>query len=68
LFAAINDDIVLVGAASMRMEPNENLAKRTGELPSHWLQALFDVMALKADQHCSTALLPQWGHRMSPSS
>jgi hypothetical protein len=32
-------------------------------------QALFfDVMALKADQHCSTSLLPQWGHRMSASS
>ncbi len=32
-------------------------------------QALFfDVMALKADQHCSMSLLPQCGHRISPSS
>src|SRR2546427_335356 len=33
------------------------------------LQALFlEVMAEKADQRCSTFLLPQCGHRTSPSS
>ena len=32
-------------------------------------QALFfDVMAVKADQHWSTFLLPQCGQRTSPSS
>jgi hypothetical protein len=32
-------------------------------------QALFfDIMALKADQHCSMFLLPQCGQRISPSS
>jgi hypothetical protein len=32
-------------------------------------QALFfDVMALKADQHCSMFLLPQCGQMTSPSS
>jgi putative SOS response-associated peptidase YedK len=28
----------------------------------------FDVIALKADQHCAMFLLPQCGHRTSPSS
>ncbi len=33
------------------------------------LQApFFDVIALKADQHCSTSLLPQCGQGTSPSS
>src|SRR5579864_7324666 len=33
------------------------------------IQALFvDVMAVKADQHCSTSLLPQCEQRTSPSS
>jgi hypothetical protein len=32
-------------------------------------QALFfDVMAVKADQRCSTFALPQCGQRISPSS
>jgi hypothetical protein len=45
---------------SIWMEPKENLSKRIRELWHSWLQALFfDVIALKADQHCSTSLLPQ---------
>jgi hypothetical protein len=40
-----------------------------GELLERWFHALFfEVMAVKADQRCSTFLLPQYGQRISPSS
>jgi len=35
---------------------------------SDYQPLFFDVMALKADQHCSTSLLLQCGQRISPSS
>jgi len=41
------------------------LSKRIRELLGRWLQALFfDVTAEKADQRCSTFLLPQYGQEI----
>src|SRR5579864_7654740 len=52
---------------SIWMEPKENLSKRIRKLLAQLAQALFfDVIALKADQHCSTSLLPQCGQTSSP--
>src|SRR5207245_11260227 len=54
---------------SIWMEPKENLSKCICELLARWLQALFfDVTAEKADQRCSTFLLPQCGQVIFPLS
>jgi hypothetical protein len=68
-FAAINDDVMFArrtvdpdGAKGKVVEAHVRLLAWCGH-------ALFlEVMAEKADQRCSTSLLPQCGHKTSPSS
>jgi hypothetical protein len=64
--AAVDHHIVVAGDAIDRMEPKENLSKRTGNSQHHAL--FFDVMTVKADQRCSTFLLPHFGHTTWPFS
>jgi hypothetical protein len=69
-FAAINDDVML---ARRTVDPDSAEGKVV-ETHMRLLacvcgQALFlEVMAEKVDQRCSTSLLPQCGHKTSPSS
>src|SRR5215471_1881997 len=58
-FAAINDDIMFVRAAVDPDGTEREFAEAHTRTPAR-SQALFlDVIALKADVHCSTSLLPQ---------
>jgi hypothetical protein len=67
--AAINDDVML---ACRTVDPNGAEGKMVEahmHLPACCGHALFfEVMAEKVDQRCSTSLLPQCGHKTSPSS
>jgi hypothetical protein len=68
-FAAINDDIVLLGAAvNLNGAEGEFIETHTC-LQGCWLQLLFfELMVENTDQRCSTFLLPQCGQDTSPSS
>jgi hypothetical protein len=68
-FAAINDDIMFVRAAVNLDGTKREFAEAHTRTPAGLQAALFfDVIALKADRHCPTSLLPQCGQRTSPSS
>jgi hypothetical protein len=67
-FAAINDDIMFVRAAINRDGTKREFAEAHTRTPAGLQALFFDVIALKADRHCSTSLLPQCGQRTSPSS
>src|ERR1700758_5437375 len=67
-FAAINDDIMFVRAAIDLDGTEREFVKTHTRTPARLQAIFFDVIALKADRHCSSSLLPQCGQRTSPSS
>jgi hypothetical protein len=67
-FAAINDDIMFVRAAIDLDGAEREFAEAHTRTPAGLQALFFDVIALKADRHGSTSLLPQCGQRTSPSS
>jgi hypothetical protein len=68
-FATINDYVVFAGRTVDPDGAEGKLVEAHMRLHAPSTQALFfEVRAEKGDQRCSTSLLPQCGHRTSPSS
>ena len=66
--AAVNHDVIVAGDA---IDPDGTEAKVVEAhrgTPPHVHALFFDVMTVKADQRCSTFLLPHFGHMTRPFS